>query len=471
MSEKPKAETAKMSRRKYMAAVGGVVVVAAVAGGGYYYYQQATKPKEKLRYLGHPFYLPEDAVLKWKEVTGQTIEATYQELWVVCQTQVSDPKAWDVGGGGRYRPVVNANVLEPIPLEKVPRWQADKAVDLFNNAQKYFRPAQADRFNSLLWHEQGKSLIAVPCMWNFDSVTYLPEHVPYEEHGGEKTTLDYSEIWNPEWKGRTGMQDEGFTVFSETANVLDATGQIEMLPNITNLTPAEVDKVFNFLLPIVKSGQIKTFWFKYSDIVSLLSTRELWMSSTWQPPCFDTRKAGTPAYYARLVHGPFFWYNSMYVSKEGNPAVRDDCYKLLNWTLDLYMQMIYTRQGYPTPMWGWDDYRKAMGSEFFDWFFTGGATYKPIGDIMKEIWSDKPEFATLPERLQQALFTPDVYFKHFWTGEAPRTGSPDPHGNLRDLGSVDDKVKITRYFLSPDLPDNNDYYVKRYEELKASLPV
>jgi hypothetical protein len=38
------------------------------------------------------------------------------------------------------------------------------------------------------------------------------------------------------------------------------------------------------------------------------------------------------------------------------------------------------------------------------------------------------------------------------------------------LGSTEDKEKITRYFTSPDLPDNNEYYVSKYEELKAQIP-
>jgi spermidine/putrescine-binding protein len=308
-------------------------------------------------------------------------------------------------------------------------------------------------------------------MWNFDSVTYLPEFLPYTEEGGTKTTMSYSELWNTEWKGRAGMQDEGLTVFSETCNELEAEGEIDPVANITNLEDSEVDMIYNFLLPIVEAGQIKTFWFNYADIVHLLSTKELYLSSTWQPPCFDTRKAGTPAYYARLVNGPFFWYNSNYVSNETDPAKLEDCYKLMNWTLELYMSMLYTRQGYPTPACYYDDYKNGMGDEFYDWFHNGKATYLPIDEIMTEIWPDNPEFADLEERLQNALFMPDEYFKHFWTGEAPRTGSPHTRGNLRDIGSNEDKMDITRYFLSPDLPDNNDYYVSKYEELKAHMPV
>jgi len=328
----------------------------------------------------------------------------------------------------------------------------------------------AKRFSELLWHEPGKSLIAVPQMWNFDSVTYLPEFVPYEEHGGEKVSFSYSELWNPEWKGRTAFQDEGFTTFTETANELEATGQAGPYENFTNLSPSEVDEIFNFLLPVVKSGQIKTFWFKYSDIVSLFTSKEIYLASTWQPVCFDARKAGVPAYYARLVNGPFFWYNSFYASKYVSDEMFEYICEITNWCLDLWMQMLYTKQGYPSPDWAWEDYRDAMGKEMFDWFFMGERTYSPIDEIMNEIWPDHPEFAELPERLQNALFLPDMYFKHFWTGEPPRTGSPHPKGNLRDIGSVEDKLEITRYYLSPDLPDNNDYYVTKWEELKANIP-
>lgn len=466
----------KVSRRKFLAAVGGIAAAAVIGGVAWYLYTSApptptvTRPT-KIRYSTHPFYFPPDAEKEYEKLMNIDVEATYLDFFVMTQKQLADPTAWDVAASGRYRPIIAEGLARSIPVEKVPRWRADKVLDVFYNVEKYFKPAQAERFNYLLWDEPGKSLVAVPVMWNFDSVTYLPEFVPYEERGGTKRTLAYSELWNPEWRGRTGMQDEGFTVFSETANYLEATGQMTFSGAITNLTEKEVDAVFNYLLPYVKQGFIKTFWFSYGDIVTLFSTREVWLASTWQPVCFDTRKAGTPAYYAALQHGPFFWYNSGYVSSLVSPAVAEEGIKLLNWHLELYTQMLYTRQGYPTPAWAWEDYKRAMGDEFYGWFYEGKSTYLPIEEVMKVIWPDKPEFATLPERLQNALFLPDVYFKHFWTGEPPREGTPHPRGNVRDLGSVEDKQKMTRYFLSPDLPDNNEYYVKKFEELKAALPV
>jgi hypothetical protein len=426
-----------------------------------------------LRYLGFPFFLPQDAIEKWRTDTGQTIDATFTEAFIIGQRQLENPNAWDFGGSLRHRPLVTAGILEDIPLSKIPRWQTDKLADVFVRPEDFFSAAQAQRFNFLLWADQGRSrdaLISVPCIWNFDSVTYLPEFVPFEEHGSASTTLSYTELFDPEWKGKTGMQDEAFTSFTEPANVLDATGQMNISGAISSMTTAEVDQVFNYLLPIIRSGQVRTFWGVYGDIVNLLSTKELYLASTWQPVCFDTRKAGTPAYYSRLVNGPFFWFNSNYVSTGANPNAIEDTFRVMNWTQEVWMQLLYTRQGYPSPGVGWDDYKSAMGAEFYDWFFNEKATYLPIADVMRDIWPDKPEYADLPAKTQHALFTPDVYFRHFWTGEAPRTGSPHAEGNLRDLGSIEAKAEITRYFLSPDLPDNNEYYVSKYEQLKANIP-
>ncbi len=461
-----------MSRRKYLKYVAGGIVGAAIVAGGTYWYMSTTgpKPKPNLRFLGYPFHLPQEGIEEWKAQTGQEIDATLDECFILPNRQISEMGSWDFGSSCRHRPLVTTNNLRPIPIEKIPRWQSDKVLDFFNDAGKYLETAQAERFDSLLWYEKGKSLICVPVMWNFDSVTYLPEFLPYEEHGAQKS-ISFSELWDAEWKDRAGLQDEGYQTFSEVVNELDATGQVSVSGALSNLTNEEVDQVYNFLLPIIKSGQIRAYWSKYGDIVNLLSAKEVYLASTWQPVCFDTRKAGVPAYYAALQNGPYVWFNAQYISKDCNTDALEDMYQLMNWMLSLWMQLLYTKQGYPSPAWKWDDYKNSMGEEFYNWFFLGKATYTPISDIMSEVFPDNPEYASLTERLQQGLFLPDVYFRHFWTGEQPRTGTPNSKGNLRDLGSVDEKLQTTRYLIGPDMPDNNDYYVTKWEELKANVPI
>ncbi|WP_455363404.1 hypothetical protein, partial [[Eubacterium] cellulosolvens] len=173
------------SRRNFIIAAGGAVAIIAVGGGYYYLTQQAPAgpaEKPKLRYLGFPFFLPQDSISKWKELTGQEIEATFTEAFIIGQKQLENPAAWDFGGSLRHRPLVTAGILRKMPLEKVPRWKEDKLADIYVHPESYFSAAQAKRFNYLLWADNGESrtdLISVPCIWNFDSVSYLPEFLPF----------------------------------------------------------------------------------------------------------------------------------------------------------------------------------------------------------------------------------------------------------------------------------------------------
>jgi spermidine/putrescine-binding protein len=503
---KPVDKPVDKSRRKLIIGAGAAAVVV-VAGGAYYLLSSQTpqaptttmaqsttaamtsaagttaaggptahNASVTIRYLGYPFFLPQDAIKKWHDLTGQTIDATFAEAFVIGQKQLANLNAWDFGGSLRHRPLVTANALLRMPIASIPRWQDfTKIEDTFIHPEKYFSAAQAQRFNNLLWADNGKSrdaLISMPCIWNFDSVSYLPEHVPFSESGGDHISFAYDELFKPEWKGNVGMQDEAYTSFTEPANMLNATNQLTISGAISSMTTDEVDKVYNYLLPIIKSGQVRSFWSDYATIVNLLATKELYLASTWQPVCFDTRKAGTPTYYSRLRDGPFFWFNSNYMSSGASQAAIPDCLNVINWTQQAWMQLLYTRQGYPSPVVGAADYRAEMGDEYYNWFFNGGATSLSITDAIKFCWPDHPEFAKLDPKVQNALFTPDVYFKASLSGDLAnlRTGAPDPNGNRRDLGSIGQKNQITRYFLSPDLPDNNDYYVQKYTQLKALIP-
>jgi len=410
----------------------------------------------------------------WEKVHKQPVEASYLDLFIMATRIVAtDGYGWDIGGVARFPPIKRAGIIKPIPVDKLAMWKEDKVVDIFTNPGKYFRPANAERFNYNLWFSEDdytshKNLSMVVTNWNFDSVTYLPEFLPYEEKGGTKLGFSYSELFNPEWKGRAMMQDEAMTVFGETANELEATGQMTVSGATTNLTRAEVDTVYNYLLPIIKSGQIRTFWFAYGDCVNLLATKEIWIGSTWQPPCYDCRRAGTPAYYARLVNGPFMWFNGDIVSTR--TEILEDLYKFMNFRIDIWWDaFILGLNGYGTFTSNYDEVRAYMGKEFFDWANRGIATYLPIDQAIKEwCFPDKSEVWNLDTRLLQALFLPDKYFP---PGATPRSGTPHSDGNLRDIGSIEDKEKITRYSISPDLPDDDVYYTDKYNDLKAQIPV
>jgi hypothetical protein len=470
--KKPEPEVPKVSRRKFIWVGAGVALVA-LAGGGYYLYTTTLpKPKKYLRYLGHPFWLPEDGAKTFRDTNPDIdLETTYADFYVVPQREFANPASWDICGSGRSAALVRSDMVKSIPTSMVPRWGLDKALAPFNKADEFYGPAMAKRFNELLWEggKAGGNLVAVPNMTGYESQNYLPEFLPYSEKGDE-VSMSFEELWNPEWKGHVGLIDEGFDNFARLANYLDYTKQMTFSGAFSSATRDELDKMFNFILPAVKSGQFKSFWSKYGDIMALMSTREIWLSVSWVPISLDCRKAGVPAFHAAIKEGPCFWYNVSMISKQGNPDVFEEAVRLASFHLELPIQTLYAKQLYTSGAPYWDDLKQTMGSEFYEWFHNGAATYEPIDQITKEQWPDDQTKWTLPEGMQQGMLQPDVYFKAFWTGEAPRTGSPHPKGNKRDLGSLKFKDSTTRWFLSPDLPDENDYYVTKWEEIKANVP-
>ncbi|TLY14121.1 MAG: hypothetical protein E6K86_08735 [Thaumarchaeota archaeon] len=473
----------KITRRQAISRMGGVaavVVVAAVAGaGGYYLLQQQSKPGGStqtiapgttLVYLGDGVDLGQTAINEFKSETTVGINFTSIDFFTLQQKLLATGgTGFDIAFTGRIRDLVKAGYIAPIDVTLLPRWKTSDLEPLINNPGSFLGANYVTRFNYLLWATLGSKLNALNNIWNYDSVSYNPNVLPFQENGGQTTTISYKELFNPSWKGKVALQDEGLTTFSETANMLEGSKQIPAVADtVTNLTQGELTSVVNYLSPIIKTGQVKTFWSDLGTIITLMSTSEVLAASTWQPVCYGTRDAGTPCYYARLENGPFFWWNGDFLPSHYDTSKQAADYAFFNFMMSPWWAANTAHNGYGTANALSPDVKSFMGDEFWGWMFSGTATYQPLSKIITDTWgSTHPEFASLPARVQSALFTPDKYFP---TGATPRTGSPDPNGVTRDLGSISDKNKITRYFLSPDFPDNPTLYTNQWASLKATVP-
>ena len=218
----------KITRRQAISRMGGlaaVVVVAAVAGaGGYYLLQQQSKTT--LTYWGDGVDLGQTAINEFNSETGIGIDPTAIDFFTLQQKLVATGgSGFDIAFTGRIRDIVKAGYISPIDVTLLPRWKASDLEPLINNPGSFLGPNYVTRFNYLLWATLGSKLNALNNIWNYDSVSYNPNVLPFQENGGQSTTLSYKELFNPSWKGKVALQDEGLTTFSETANMLEATNQ------------------------------------------------------------------------------------------------------------------------------------------------------------------------------------------------------------------------------------------------------
>ena len=70
----------------------------------------------------------------------------------------------------------------------------------------------------------------------------------------------------------------------------------------SDMTPKEVQGVCEFLIGYKKKGQFRTFWDGFQNGVDLLASKEVIMSSCWEPVQLVARKKGMPLDEASLIH-------------------------------------------------------------------------------------------------------------------------------------------------------------------------
>ena len=169
-----------------------MVVVAAVAGAGGYYYlssqgaaQTTTQLAKSLNYLGNDIALGQQAIAEFNKETGGTaISSTSVDFFTLAQRLASSGgQGWDVGFTGRIKNIIPSGSIAPIPVANLPRWVSGTLETLIVSPETFLSPNYVKRFNALLWKEVGKQLWAVPNIWNYDSVGYLPEFVQQQENG------------------------------------------------------------------------------------------------------------------------------------------------------------------------------------------------------------------------------------------------------------------------------------------------
>lgn len=500
MSEQKKEheEKSKVNRRRFLAyAAGGVVVVGAAAAGAYYLTAPGPTPtstattsapptsalttaagttaaaKGRLRFIAGSWDGSWDQPnKKFTEDTGIGLDVEVPPV-IPLTTRIIGAGAggFDIATGfsavGKPLLMADPPIIQPTDVSRLPMWTQENVDPIWSEPEKYVTDEVIlGKMKFYLWGDpyreetpklnglkRGQVYALWPDIYNWDGIAYNPDFLPYEEKGSQ-VSFSYGEMYNPEWKGRVAYQPTFITNFCWTAAYLAKSGQWEgpRRKDFYDLEPDEIDKMVDFMIPYVKNGQIRAFASEMGEHVTLLASKEVWITQAWQPVLMEVRRAGTPCYYANAKEGLEWWYNGQSASATLSGQKLDDAYTYQNWRISPWFTDNIAGLGYNTPTYVSDQFKKYIGDEKWGWMYGGNATYKPITEIVPGE----------PERRANAMFVPE---KYTWSKEP---GTPDPKGNLRDLGPIPDREK--RMMMFDTWFEYADYAVEAWSKVKAAKP-
>jgi len=204
----------------------------------------------------------------------------------------------------------------------------------------------------------GGEVVAVPYISNADSLAYNLDEVG--EHPDS-----WGILFDEQFKGRVALQNDFGPTLTNMAIYLKQSGQME-IEDPSNMNPKEVQGVCEFLIKYKKKGQFRTFWDGFQNGVDLLASREVALSSCWEPIQLVARKKGANIHYGTMKEGHQTWNNVVMLTRGGQRRGADESfYKLA----DVYLSPWFGARtlstfGFAPQMKGVDAYLDANPEDF-----------------------------------------------------------------------------------------------------------
>ncbi|MDH3741862.1 MAG: ABC transporter substrate-binding protein [Hyphomicrobiales bacterium] len=249
-------------------------------------------------------------------------------------------------GGGMEDALASQGAVVELDTSKIPNWA--NILPIYNEGG-----AAADTIRY-----EGK-VVSVPYISNADSLAY--------NHSVIGSDLDsWEALFDSQFKGRAAMQNDFGPTLTNTAIYLKSSGKQDVV-DPSNMTPAEVKGVCQFLIDMKKKGQFRTFWDGFQNGVSLLSSEEVLVSSCWEPvQIVAGKKSGKDIRYGTMKEGHQTWNNMFMLTKGGKERGQEEAfYKLMN----LYLSPWFGARtlatfGFAPQMQGVNEYVAANPNDF-----------------------------------------------------------------------------------------------------------
>jgi spermidine/putrescine-binding protein len=132
----------------------------------------------------------------------------------------------------------------------------------------------------------------------------------------------WSDLFDPQWAGRAGMEDIAVTAFMIGALT-------NGIPDPINMDQTQIDQVKQFLID--HKSQFRTFWKGDAEVKSLFKSGEIVISSGYPDTAKALQKEGVNAKFAVANEGQFLWACGYGLTPDVAPENLDAAYALLNY--------------------------------------------------------------------------------------------------------------------------------------------
>jgi spermidine/putrescine-binding protein len=132
----------------------------------------------------------------------------------------------------------------------------------------------------------------------------------------------WTDLFDPQWKGRAGMEDIAITAIMIGALANGIENPLEM-------DQSQLDMVKSYLME--HKDQFRTFWKGDASVKALFKSGEIVISSGYPDTAKSLQKEGVNAKFVTAKEGQFLWACGYGITPNVDPANLDAAYALLNW--------------------------------------------------------------------------------------------------------------------------------------------
>lgn len=311
-----------------------------------------SKTKTTLRVLGTHVTLQEE--IRQKAMADLGIHLVFEAKGEaeLVQKATSYPDQFDLyeQWTDSIRTLWQANAIQPINTDRLTYWKEINDISKKGRITPDAPIGLGDAPYKILNVQEDGSLGSqftgnisfLPYVHNVDSFGYntqvIPKGVPYE-------TESWGWLLDPQWKGKVAVVNAPTIGIFDLALAAEARG-LMTFADISNMTIAEIDKLFSILIAFKKQKHFSGFWNSVPQSVDFMTSKRVVIQSMFSPGVSSANGLGVPVTYAAPKEGYRAWHGVMCMSRECKGSVQDAAYEYMNWWLSGWAGAFIARQGY-----------------------------------------------------------------------------------------------------------------------------